>query len=245
MAVFNMRLNPNTPFSGALGFNPKGVVVQNYTPYWLYFPQADQYCPPWTDGWTTPLIQNSNGYGYMLIQTPQGRTVQTNVTTGVAQFVNLQWTDNDVDYSEGTPGDMGVNVDPVGDPGSGSVVQITSFVSVTTHISFSVGPVLNQILPIIPNKKYRIYTVAMFLNPFGGNPPVNYDSGIFVIVSSQTALGVILNIANARLTRMDHNSHDIYANGLDCPVGGNLQWIGTADFASQDVQIAITYQVIG
>lgn len=36
------------PISENIGFNPKSVVVDNFTPYWLYIPSTNGYIAPWT-----------------------------------------------------------------------------------------------------------------------------------------------------------------------------------------------------
>ena len=124
MAIRNMRVNPNTRISTSLGFNPRGVIVDNITSYWLYFPQADQYCPPFTIGWTAPFTQQMAGYAYMEIKTPFGQTNQINTPAGVSQFVNLVWTDNDVAFNPGLPSQSGSIVDPSGTTPAVSQIQV-------------------------------------------------------------------------------------------------------------------------
>jgi len=109
-----MRVEPNTPISTSIGFNPRGVIVDNITSYWLYFPQADQYCPPFTAGWTAPFLLNMAGYGYMEIKTPFGQQNQQNVPPDISQFVNLTWTDLAVSFDKGQPSLSGATVDPSG-----------------------------------------------------------------------------------------------------------------------------------
>lgn len=217
MAVFNQRVNPNTSVSKSLGFNPRGVVVQNYTPYWLYFPQADQFCPPWTDGWTAPLILNSNGYGYMQIQTPIGRTVQTNVTPNIAQFVNLQWTDSDVSYSEGTPGDSGSSVDP-SDTTSG-VSPVLSASGSNANVPVSTGATVT-LLPLLTNGK-RYQLLSWTVTRGGQSPSITTR-----LLDGILATSLLDSGANLIDTIILANSSPEYSQplyGIYVPVGLGLQ----------------------
>ncbi len=170
MAQISQRVNPNTPVSKSLGFDPHGVLVDNITAYWLYFPQADQYCPPFTQGWSAPLYLNTSGYGYMQLQTPFGQSNQTNVPANVSQFVNLTWTDQSVGSSAGqSSGDTGISVDPTGSPAIG--VSDTHTLSYANYFS----PNTNTLITIIPGvagKRIRLGLVSMQYALVGSPGPV-------------------------------------------------------------------------
>lgn len=52
-AVFDIQ--PGTDITQILQFQPVSVTVDNYSPYWIYLPDAGRYVPPYTTGGTYPL----------------------------------------------------------------------------------------------------------------------------------------------------------------------------------------------
>lgn len=180
-----MRVNPNTRIQTSLGFNPRGVIVDNITSYWLYFPQADQYCPPFTTGWTAPFILQMAGYAYMEIKTPFGQTNQINVPTGISQFVNLVWTDNEVAFNPGLPSSSGSGIDPSGTTptvsqiqvGYNEVIEIDITNGLTTAL-INIGS--NQQLKLVSAQIHYARDTAVFF------PNITNDSPLHFTLRSQT-----------------------------------------------------------
>src|ERR1035437_1475845 len=83
-----------------LTFIPKAVVVSNYTPFYIYFPDSLSYCPPWTSGAIFPLahatraraIWTQNPFGPQKITTP----------AGVTYTASISFTDDELVLSGGT-----------------------------------------------------------------------------------------------------------------------------------------------
>ena len=69
-------LNVNTN----VGFSPTGVIVNNFSPYYIYFPDGLTYCPPWSSGVIMPLGHatqaranwDSSPFGPQIISVPAG-----------------------------------------------------------------------------------------------------------------------------------------------------------------------------
>jgi hypothetical protein len=52
---FSFNVVAGTDISTNVGFNPLGVIVSNYSPYYIYFPDGLTFCPPWTSSAVFPL----------------------------------------------------------------------------------------------------------------------------------------------------------------------------------------------
>lgn len=81
----------------ACGFNPQGVVVDNYSAYYLYLPEGDVYIAPYWVGATYGL-QHTSGYGNCIVKSPY-TNVQAPTTTSF--FIAFAWTDQPLQYSPG------------------------------------------------------------------------------------------------------------------------------------------------
>lgn len=239
MAIRNMRVNPNTAISQSLGFNPRGVIVTNVTPYWLYFPQADQYCPPFVAGWSAPFIQNMAGYGYMQIKTPFGQTVQTNIPAGVAQFVDLVWTDDEVAFSPGqSAGSSGSSVDPTLQQ-TGQVSAILSHYAVSYTVVTTAPPTLTLFSPP-PNKRIRILATSVAFTL--GNNTLCWHMLSYTFTPT---LGSIVGTFGGALNANHPVDIITFPSGLDLEVGYGLRLRFINPIADQDVSYSVTYQLIG
>lgn len=84
-------------FSTQVGFNAKSVLIDNYTPYYLYFKDADSYISPYWIGAVRNLIHTTD-WAYCQVVSPFGAQ---GTPVGVNQFIHLVWTDADVGASPG------------------------------------------------------------------------------------------------------------------------------------------------
>lgn len=50
MSEYTVNVAPGTEVNVNVGFSPLCVVVSNYTPFYIYFPDAADFCPPWVTG---------------------------------------------------------------------------------------------------------------------------------------------------------------------------------------------------
>lgn len=234
-----MRVEPNTPISKALGFNPRGVTVDNVTPYWLFFPQSEQYCPPFTVGWTTVFTSNTAGYAYMEVKTPFGESIQLDVPGGLTQYVNLVWTDGEI------VGSNGASVDPknlITTSISGTQTFITSPGKVV-RVSAN-GPLLYQLSPPNSRTRIRMHFIQIALDilndEYHNLSPVEVNVFMYDPVSGSTP-----QIAQAVLS-WPHQQKDqvLYPGGLDLPMGWSLQVNAFTQWADQIIKISGHYQVI-
>lgn len=85
-------------FSQDVGFQPKSVGVDNYTPYYLYFKDSDSYIAPYWVGAIRSLIHTTD-YGYCQVKSPFGAQ---GVPPGTNSFIHLIWTDVEVPSTPGT-----------------------------------------------------------------------------------------------------------------------------------------------
>jgi hypothetical protein len=212
-------------------------MVDNVTPYWLYFPQADQYCPPFTNGWSAPLILNIAGYGYMEIKTPFGQTVQTDVTAGIAQFVNLTWTDSLISFSPGEgSGSVGSTIDP-STLSSGSVSDVNT-ATFTNVVPWNLG-ILNMVFvaaPTGPSKHHRLLTASVSI--------FNFDSTMDFYLSGSTPGDP--SLAGTVFCPDLPNWHGAFPLGLDFAVGSRIMLTLFSGNGWRDAEgrIMISYQTI-
>ena len=97
-AVFDLQ--PGTDVSQVLQFQPISVIVDNYSPYWIYLPDAGRYVPPYTTGGAYPL------------KYAQGAKIQWTAPniSGIAQLpfiataglAHFNFTDDELVYSPAT-----------------------------------------------------------------------------------------------------------------------------------------------
>ena len=238
MAVRNMRVNPNTRIQQSLGFNPRGVIVDNITAYWLYFPQADQYCPPFTAGWTAPLKLNIAGSGYMEIKTPFGQ-IQSDVTVNVSQFVEIVWTDEEVAFSPGLPSSGGTDIDPT-ETNTPGVLDVLTQINATVTVP-TVFPGMSQTLITgIAGRRVRLLTAEVSLN-FLDLTIETIDSPVYWEIEG--ALGMS-RVCQGLLTRDSPSDSRIYPNGLYYDVADNVVLNARTSWADNSIVVSVTYQMI-
>lgn len=211
MPILTERVGPNTPIARSLGFDPRGVLIDNVTAYWLYFPQADQYCPPFTMRWSAPFILNMAGYGYMEVKTPFGQTTQTNVTQNISQYVSLTWT------SQSVPLSPGVSIDP-GDVTTSSVSPLVT-VGFEALVPVS-GPLLLPIIAANPVKRIRIHTVNISKAYAAGLAVVMTLDGIVIGGLTRSSTGNFLLVFSLDSERLSYNEG--FTPGIDLDVNEGL-----------------------
>src|ERR1035437_525779 len=79
---FSFNVVAGTDISTNVGFNPLGVIVSNYSPYYIYFPDGLTFFPPWTSSAVFPLAHATQARATWG-QTPFGPQV---VATGGVQY---------------------------------------------------------------------------------------------------------------------------------------------------------------
>ena len=92
-ASFSLSIPVGLDVNQALNFNPTAVIVSNYSPYYLYFADAANFCPPWTSGAVIPLSHATRGrvsWGF----TPFGAQIITTPPVGVTYIANLVFSDD-------------------------------------------------------------------------------------------------------------------------------------------------------
>lgn len=90
---FSLSIPVGYDINQPLNFAPTAVIVSNYSPYYLYFADAVNFCPPWTSGAVIPLSHATRGrasWGY----TPFGVQTITTPPEGVTYIANLVFTDD-------------------------------------------------------------------------------------------------------------------------------------------------------
>ena len=81
-----------------IGFQAQSVVVDNFTPYWLYIPSSLGYIPPWTTDVVRGLI-HATDFVKVEWRSPFG---DTQVIQSTAKFVSFLFTDAIIPSASGT-----------------------------------------------------------------------------------------------------------------------------------------------
>lgn len=84
-----------------IGFAPTAVIVSNYSPYYIYFPDGLNFCPPWTGGAIIPLSHATQARANWT-KTPFGSQLVGVTPPGVTFTAALQFTDDNVGMASGT-----------------------------------------------------------------------------------------------------------------------------------------------
>lgn len=93
----SIDLVPYTEYRKNIGFQAHTVVIDNYTPVWIYVPDANQYVPPYTAGFQVPLFHTTD-YGYVTWVAPPGVPNPTPVGDTKA---HITWVAVNLGYSAG------------------------------------------------------------------------------------------------------------------------------------------------
>lgn len=81
-----------------IGFQAQSIVVDNFTPYWLYIPSSLGYIPPWTTDVVRGLI-HATDFVKVEWRSPFG---DTQVVQSTAKFVSFLFTDAIIPSAPGT-----------------------------------------------------------------------------------------------------------------------------------------------
>ena len=133
-------------------FVPKSVVVSNYSPFYIYLPDALSYCSPWTSGAIFPLAHATRARA-IWTQSPFGpQTV--NIPVGVTYAASITFTDADLPLSGGTAlanpfnpakilsgygGNTAAGVHVVGTIPTASVIRILTITVAGTNVAGTAG----------------------------------------------------------------------------------------------------------
>ena len=99
---FSFNVVAGTDISTNVGFNPLGVIVSNYSPYYIYFPDGLTFCPPWTSSAVFPLAHATQARATWS-QSPFGVQVVGAPPTGAVYTANITFSDSpDLVLSGGT-----------------------------------------------------------------------------------------------------------------------------------------------
>ena len=84
-----------------LVFAPHAAIVSNYSPYYIYFPDGLNFCPPWTVGAVIPLAHATYARATWK-NSPFGNQVILALPSGVVYTALITFTDSNVAASGGT-----------------------------------------------------------------------------------------------------------------------------------------------
>ena len=84
-----------------VGYNPTAVIVSNYSPYYIYFPDGLNFCPPWTSGAIIPLSHATQARAVWNV-TPFGAQTIVPTPAGVQFTAALQFTNDQLGVASGT-----------------------------------------------------------------------------------------------------------------------------------------------
>src|ERR1035437_8138296 len=77
----------------SLSFAPLAAICNNYTPYYIYFPDGLSFCPPWTSGAIIPLAHATQARAGWK-QTPFGDQVVGTPPVGVIYTATISFSDD-------------------------------------------------------------------------------------------------------------------------------------------------------
>ena len=119
MSSYNFKVPAGQDTNQNVGFNPIAVVVSNYSPYYIWFPDGLSFCPPWTAGVILPLAHSTQAIA-LWSQSPFGTQVVQPPDPTVVYSATYTFTDQQIGMSGGTsinnpfaasqPGVLGRNI---------------------------------------------------------------------------------------------------------------------------------------
>lgn len=99
---YTFSITAGNEINAPLQFAPVAVIINNYTPYYIYLPDGLTFCPPFTAGVVIPLAHATQARATWL-QSPFGNQIVTAIP-GVTYTANLTFTeDPNQALSGGTP----------------------------------------------------------------------------------------------------------------------------------------------
>ena len=81
--------NGQIALATGIGFPPKSLIVDNYTPYWLFIPQCNSYVGPWVVGAVKPLLHMTDQVT-VIYQSP---FTSSQTPTDIGFFTEFGWTE--------------------------------------------------------------------------------------------------------------------------------------------------------
>ena len=75
-----------------IGFAPRAAIINNYTPFYIYFPDGPSFCPPWTSGAIIPLGHATQARASWLNNPFGHQALYT--TTDIIYTATITFTDN-------------------------------------------------------------------------------------------------------------------------------------------------------
>ena len=99
MSSFQYNIPAGQDIGQVLQFSPIAVVVSNFSPYYIYFPDAQNFCPPWTNGAVIPLAHATQARA-IWSNSPFGP--QSATSTPYGYNASLVFTDDEVAVGGGT-----------------------------------------------------------------------------------------------------------------------------------------------
>jgi len=103
MSSYSLQAPAGTNVGQMLQFAPRTVVVSNYSPYFIYFPDGQNFCPPWSGNVTIPLSHATQAratWGTTPWDAPE--VVTASPTPNITYTAYYVFTDDDLGYSGGT-----------------------------------------------------------------------------------------------------------------------------------------------
>lgn len=208
-------------------FQVAGVTIDNPSGSWLWIPQDNTFIAPYTLGFAHSFHPTLSRVDILFANGPAGQ-----ISTQQGDKPTATIYDKPVADSAGQ----------TSSEGSSFVEQFTPVLVSTAQVivPYSTG-VSTVILAAIANKRYRVLTSEVMLNPFSGNPPINYDSPInYAFLQDAGLIAMILG----RVSPEHPSDVRQFPGGMDFPVGGAIRFQAFDDFATNAVSRVLTYQVI-
>src|ERR1035437_5138090 len=201
-------------FTQDVGFQAHAVLIDNYTPYYLYLKDADSYIAPFWVG-AIRVLSHTTDYAYVTVASPFG---PQGVPSGTSYMIHLIWVDSkEVQSTPGSSiggtggGAPPVNVNVTGGPVTVNVVG-SSFDQdfLTTVISVPVSPAAPLLIPTsILTLRKALMLQSSILNDqliYVGGPTVTADEastggaqlgpGQSFPIDTSVAVPYILTVAN-------------------------------------------------
>lgn len=204
-----------------------GIAIDNASGSWLNIPTLETWIPPYTLGWSQTFPYAVASVDIIAGDGPSG---QIGTTQGDTVVVYL--TDTPVASSAGQI--------------ATGAAFLTGFTPTLIEndvmiVPVSTGGLVQPLLPSVSGKRYRIHTITVALSPFGGSPPINFDSSVF-FTYARTLIGEVL--AGGRVGPDQPSLQYAFPNGLDFPVGEGIDFTALTAFATNYISRTTTYSLI-
>ncbi len=101
MSSFPFNVVAGSEINQNIGFAPTAVIVNNYSPYYIYFADGLSFCPPWTSGAIISLAHATQARASWL-STPFGEQTISPPLPEASYTASFSFTDEEVGLSGGT-----------------------------------------------------------------------------------------------------------------------------------------------